>query len=187
VAALAQGDADATSDRQRGMDRYATSKLCAMVAAMELARRHPGTAFATFDPGLMPGTGLLRSGPWYARVAWRTVLRWIAPLLDDASTPKRSAKAARQLLLCAELAPGAVYGHDGALSRRVWQGARDPALAQRVVDESLSVLARRGASSPGSRAAASGGALRGELAHLAAERERAPAVVAAGADDDAGA
>jgi NAD(P)-dependent dehydrogenase (short-subunit alcohol dehydrogenase family) len=142
VERLARGEVDATSDRQRGMDRYATSKLCAMVTTMELARRYPKTTFATFDPGMMPGTGLLRTGPWYARAAWSSVLRWLVPLLDDTSTPERSAHAARKLLFDYDLTSGAVYGHEGTPSKRVWTGARDPRLAQRVLDESLAFLAQ---------------------------------------------
>lgn len=143
IEALARGEGDAPNDRRRGMDRYATSKLCAMVTAMELARRHPEIGFATFDPGMMPGTGLVRSGPLYARIAWSTVLRWLVPFLPDASTPERSARAAAALIVDRELEPGAVYGHDGGFSSRVWSGALDPELARRVLDESLRFLRRR--------------------------------------------
>jgi len=142
IAALARGDSDARSQRQAGMDRYATSKLLAMVAAMELAQRYPRVSFATFDPGMMPGTGLARSGPWYARLVWHTLLRWLVPWLGDASTPERSAAAARALLLAPEIASGEVYGYDGAPSERVWPRARDPELARRVLDESCAFLAQ---------------------------------------------
>ncbi len=111
-----------------------------MVTAMELARRYPDTAFATFDPGLMPGTGLVRTGPWYVRAAWHSVLRAVAPMLSDASTPAKSARSAIALISKDEVVSGEVYDHSGKRSSRVWEKARDPALARRVVDESLAFL-----------------------------------------------
>ncbi|MGC4118720.1 MAG: SDR family NAD(P)-dependent oxidoreductase [Myxococcales bacterium] len=145
IAALARGEMDAASDAQRGKDRYATSKLVSMVAAMELARRHPKVAFATLDPGMMPGTGLARANPWYLRFAWRAVLPWLVPLLDDASSPARSAAAARRLLLELPLESGEVYDFTARPSTRVWPEARSPELGRRVVDESLALLDQVGA------------------------------------------
>jgi len=143
IEALARGDVDASTDWQRGMDRYATSKLLSMVTAMELGRRHPNVAFATLDPGMMPGTGLMRTSPWYMRAAWNSVMRWLVPVLDDASTPERSAESAARLLLDLPITSGEVYDFRGEPSRRVWPKAREPELARRVVDESLQFLASR--------------------------------------------
>jgi len=154
IEALARGDCEASNDAQRGLDRYATSKLLSTVTAMELARRHAGTTFATFDPGLMPGTGLVRTAPWYVRASWSSVLRWVAPLLPDTSTPERSAASLSRLLLGERLTSGEVYGHDGTPSKRVWSGAREPTLAARVLDESLAALASRGTRAPLSTARA---------------------------------
>jgi NAD(P)-dependent dehydrogenase (short-subunit alcohol dehydrogenase family) len=139
-----RGECDASTDRQRGMDRYATSKLVAMLATTSLARRDAHTTFFTFDPGLMPGTGLARTAPPVQQWAWKNLLPWLAPLLPDTSTPERSAASLAKLLLEGSIQSGEVYGHDGAPSRRVWQGARDPELAARVLDESLAALAARG-------------------------------------------
>jgi hypothetical protein len=47
------------------------------------------------------------------------------------------------LLLDVPLASGEVYGHDGEPCRRVWTAARAPALAARVLEESLRFLAAR--------------------------------------------
>lgn len=143
VEALARGDAEATTDRQRGMDRYATSKLAVMTAAMALDLRVPDTRFVTFDPGLMPGTGLARTGTALERFVWSTVLRGLVPFLPDASTPRRSADAARWLLTAEELSGGEVYGVSRGPSSRVWTGARDPELARRVLDETVAFMEER--------------------------------------------
>jgi len=144
IAALARGDGDASSARQLGMDRYATSKLLNMVTAFELARRCSATrtAFFTLDPGLMAGTGLARTAPAIVRVLWSTVLPWIAPLLPDTSTPARSAAAAAWVLTAAGLTTrsGEVFSHDRRPSRRVWSEARSPDLARRAFEESLALL-----------------------------------------------
>lgn len=144
VEALARGDADGSSDRQRGLDRYATSKLLNMLTAMELARRIPAerTAFFTLDPGLMAGTGLARTAPAPVRLLWSTVLRWISPLLPDTSTPERSAAAAAWLLDDAGVVArsGETFDFEREPSRRVWLAARDPELARRALDETLALL-----------------------------------------------
>ncbi|MGE0659023.1 MAG: SDR family NAD(P)-dependent oxidoreductase [Reyranellaceae bacterium] len=137
---LAQGHAKRRSDRGRGMDLYATSKLLTMATSVELARRFPQTGFFVLDPGLMPGTGLIRTAPLPARLAWHSLMRWLVPVLPDASTPPRSALAARGLLLERPIAPGEVYDFDGAPSGRVWQLVRDPDFGRAVVDQSLAFL-----------------------------------------------
>jgi hypothetical protein len=144
IAALAAGESDGGSDRQRGMDRYATSKLLNTLMAMELARRIPAerTACFTLDPGLMPGTGLARTAPALARLAWAHVLPLLAPVLPDTSTPGRSAEAAAWMLTSPDAVAyhGEVVAFDRRPSRRVWQRARDPELARRALDESLAFL-----------------------------------------------
>lgn len=137
---LAQGHAQRRSDRGRGMDLYATSKLLAMATSVELARRFPQTGFFVLDPGLMPGTGLIRTAPLPARLAWHSLMRWLVPVLPDASTPPRSALAARGLLLERPIAPGEIYDFDGAPSGRVWPLVRDPDFGRAMVDQSLAFL-----------------------------------------------
>jgi NAD(P)-dependent dehydrogenase (short-subunit alcohol dehydrogenase family) len=63
--------------RQDGMRRYATSKLANVRTAYELARRlaDRGIDVNAFDPGLMPGTGLVREGPRALRLVWHTAAR----------------------------------------------------------------------------------------------------------------
>lgn len=142
IEALARGEAQRSSDRGRGLDLYATSKLLSMTTTVELARRHARTRFITLDPGLMPGTGLVRTAPLPVRAAWHSLLRWLVPLLPDASTPQRSAAAGRTLLLEGEPAAGEIYAFDGKPSRRVWDLVREAEFGRRVVDESLRFLQR---------------------------------------------
>jgi NAD(P)-dependent dehydrogenase (short-subunit alcohol dehydrogenase family) len=144
IEALARGESDGSSDRQRGMDRYATSKLLNMVTAMELARQIPRerTTFLTLDPGLMAGTGLARSAPAPVRFVWSKLLPYVARLLPDTSTPERSAAAAAWLLTDSGVVAqsGEVFGFDRRPSRHVWTGARDPQLARTALAESLAFL-----------------------------------------------
>jgi NAD(P)-dependent dehydrogenase (short-subunit alcohol dehydrogenase family) len=143
VAALARGEIEAPGPRQAGMDRYATSKLLSMVTAMALARRVDGVRFLTLDPGMLPGTSLVRTAPWWVRWSWSTVLRALVPVLGDASTPERAAAVVRRLLTDRNPHRSDVYDRTGAPSTRVWSTARDPALADRALDESLALLAGR--------------------------------------------
>lgn len=141
---LARGDSDATSPRQMGMDRYATSKFLNMVTAKELARRYPPEqiAFFTLDPGLMAGTGLARTAPAPIRAVWSSVLPWIAPLLPDTSTTERSGATAAWLMTADGLRSrsGEVFSYDRQPSRRVWERANETEVGRRVVEESLTLL-----------------------------------------------
>ena len=98
---VARGDLDDTvSAKQQGMDRYATSKLVAILHVYALARGTPagGPRWFAFDPGLMPGTGLARDRPAVERWAWSTVLPVLARAMPGASTPRRSAETYARLL-----------------------------------------------------------------------------------------
>jgi hypothetical protein len=124
------------------LERYATSKLLVMASTVELARRLPATRFVTLDPGLMPGTGLVRMAPWAVRMAWNTVLKWAVPVLPGASTPERSAEAARRILLEPRFRSGETLGVDG-MPARVWGKITDPAFGKMVLDQSLDFLKAR--------------------------------------------
>jgi NAD(P)-dependent dehydrogenase (short-subunit alcohol dehydrogenase family) len=89
---LAAGEGYPPGDvRQRGRDRYATSKLCNLLTARALARR--GVHAFAFDPGLMPGTGLARTMSAIERAAWKSVMRVLSYAMPGASTTGRSAAA----------------------------------------------------------------------------------------------
>lgn len=91
---------DAASVKQQGLDRYATSKLVAILHVYALARREKpdGLRYFAFDPGLMPGTGLARDRSALERFGWSTLMPLLVPLIPGASTPLRSASALALLL-----------------------------------------------------------------------------------------
>jgi NAD(P)-dependent dehydrogenase (short-subunit alcohol dehydrogenase family) len=144
IAQLAKGESDATNDRQRGLDRYATSKFLNTATGIELARRFQPTehVFSVLDPGMMAGTGLARSAPAPVRLLWSTVLKWISPLIDDASTTEKSAAAAVWMLTEAPASDihGAVYDFARKPSERVWEKVREAEVGRMVVEQSLSFL-----------------------------------------------
>jgi NAD(P)-dependent dehydrogenase (short-subunit alcohol dehydrogenase family) len=65
---------DAASGRA-GQCAYSTSKLGVNYLMQAWQARHEaGARFNVYDPGLMPGTGLVRTGPAYRQWAWNRVM-----------------------------------------------------------------------------------------------------------------
>jgi hypothetical protein len=97
---LAKGEYGNDTDvTQACRDAYATSKFCNIVSARIFARRHSQIArFFSFDPGLMPGTGLARKQPRAARWVWNHILPRLVPFLPGTSTPEKSAALLTDLL-----------------------------------------------------------------------------------------
>lgn len=82
------------SERGQALDRYATSKLCAIYHATALAA-DPSFADAhiyCIDPGLMPGTGLARQQNALVRFIWKRVLPMLPYFVEGVSSPEQSAK-----------------------------------------------------------------------------------------------
>ena len=107
AATVASGDLGRPgSDLEQALDRYATSKLCAILHVRALAARVPEdrARFFSFDPGLMPGTGLARDRSAAEQFAWRHVLPLLRPLVRGISSPEISGRALVERLL---LDPGA--------------------------------------------------------------------------------
>ncbi|MEV0295470.1 SDR family NAD(P)-dependent oxidoreductase [Nocardia sp. NPDC050710] len=83
---------DATESAQRdGRRRYSTSKLANLQTAYELARQLAprGITVNALDPGLMPGTGLVRDAAPTTQFLWRTVARALV-LLPGVNTARTS-------------------------------------------------------------------------------------------------
>ncbi|MHC5759814.1 SDR family NAD(P)-dependent oxidoreductase [Nostoc sp.] len=96
-----------------GRRRYTTSKLCNILCAYELSHRlqfqgystqqHPITV-NTFDPGLMPGTGIIRDYDLIKRFAWTFLLPGFCLFAPYVNTPNKSGKDLAKLILDPEFA-----------------------------------------------------------------------------------
>ena len=77
------------TQKYEGRQRYATSKLCNIMWTYALQRRlerSPGKKWTVnaFDPGLMPGTGLVREAPAILQFIWHNIMPrtiWLLRLL----------------------------------------------------------------------------------------------------------
>ena len=152
LAALAHPGPDTELPRTAGVRRYATTKLLAVATAAALAREHPAACITTFDPGLMPGTGLARQYPLAVRVLLSTVLPALR-VLPFASSPAASGRALAALL-CEDPSPAASGECVDHRLRRVRPSdrARDPAYQDRVLRESRALLDGLARSGPGGSA-----------------------------------
>lgn len=135
---VASGILDATaSDKQGAMDRYATSKFCDIVFALDMARRIPPdrVRFIAFDPGLMPGTGLARERSAAERWGWTNVMPVLRVLGSKVSSATRSGKALARLLADQSAAPESGLHIDFRLRRtEPWEEARRANLAADLYD-----------------------------------------------------
>ncbi|WP_111656258.1 SDR family NAD(P)-dependent oxidoreductase [Isoalcanivorax indicus] len=96
AAGTAHGDG---TDIQKGMDRYATAKLCAIAYARYMAHKDNAVQWFSFDPGLMPGTSLARERSWPERFGWHFFLPLLRFLVPGVSGPERSANALNNFIL----------------------------------------------------------------------------------------
>lgn len=93
-AALGQSSRQDRDERGRALDRYATSKLCAIYHAAAAAT---DGGFADvraycFDPGLMPGTSLAREQSAIVQFAWKRVMPALRHFAKGVSSPRKSAR-----------------------------------------------------------------------------------------------
>lgn len=104
---------------QAGRRRYTTSKLCAVLAAYEFARRiapHVAT-FNVFDPGQLPGTGIARDYRGIRGFGWRHVLPAFAHVPgNDIHTPAVAGGALARMVV--DPVPAMTTG--GYFSRGRW-------------------------------------------------------------------
>lgn len=109
---LAAGDLGTKgTDVLLGMDRYATSKICAILSARGLALEpNPKSiGFYCFDPGLMPGTRLARQRSGIQSFSWKYILPLIGPLLPGVSSARKSARALVKECIDAKSYPSGSY------------------------------------------------------------------------------
>lgn len=96
-----------------GRQRYATSKLVNVMWSYLLHRRLKQTV-VSFDPGLVPGTGLARETGPILRFLWHRVLPHILPLLrvlvsPNIHTPEESGTALAWLAVGDDIEKGKYY------------------------------------------------------------------------------
>lgn len=134
------------TELQKGLDRYATSKLCAILYALDMAARvrPEKAAFMCFDPGLMPGTGLARNRSAPERFAWRYVMPLVGRFVRGVSSPDRSARTlVDDILLAAKpLASGAYLEFNGSDAPHS-PLAKDRGLAAHLRDACEGILDRQ--------------------------------------------
>lgn len=65
----------------RGESRYSASKLCNAMHARALARDYPHLSIVSFNPNVVPGTGIARDRNVIQRFLWGTVAPALASLL----------------------------------------------------------------------------------------------------------
>ena len=140
IADLAKPKADIGSVRRAGLVRYVTTKQLAVATAAGLARERSDVHFTSFNPGLMPGTGLARDFPPLFRALWATVLRG-AVVLPFASSPTNSGMALAALV-CDETARVQSGGYVDFRLREVNPSirAQAPTYQQAVLSESRALL-----------------------------------------------
>jgi len=143
AATVAGGDLDpAASVRQAALDRYATSKFCDIVFALDMARRVPASQvrMVAFDPGLMPGTGLARERSAMERWGWSNVMPALRILGSKVSSASRSGAALARVLSDRAVAPESGLHLDFRLRRtEPWPEARRIDLATDLYDFSARV------------------------------------------------
>lgn len=97
---IAEGSYDDASDEQACKDAYATSKLCNIVTARAFGNNTGTTRnYFSFDPGLMPGTGLAREQGAVLLWVWKNVLPRLTSVLPGTSSTVQSSAVLADLLL----------------------------------------------------------------------------------------
>lgn len=112
---------DFEDNRNAGLRRYTTSKLCNLLFTYELSRRLAAAGDArlqstkvnAIDPGLMPATGLARSWPRPLRWVSRNVLPLLRLINDNVHDPQTSGERVAALTTGPEVFPGGRYFSNG--------------------------------------------------------------------------
>jgi NAD(P)-dependent dehydrogenase (short-subunit alcohol dehydrogenase family) len=117
---IARGETEFTSGTKMGQQRYATSKLCNVLAAYSFAdyfaQNGSEISVTAFNPGMMPGTGLARKFDAVSRFVWKNILPALRLFNKDVQTVEISGKA------LADLAAKSLY--DG-VSKKYFNGANE--------------------------------------------------------------
>jgi len=150
ISLLAHPDHDPRADRTAavgGMRAYSSSKLCNLMTALHLARSDEalsrGWSVLAYDPGLTPGTGLVRNQSWIVRFLIWPILPLIIPFSKGMNTRADAGRGLAELATTAEAPDGRVYA---ALrkGRLTWPDpsdiARDEQAARALWDDSARLV-----------------------------------------------
>lgn len=149
---LAYPAAEETDDAALiGRRRYTTSKLCNVLTAYELDRRLAAGEFGpatvtvnSFDPGLMPGTGLARDYSGIQAFAWRYLLPALTLIPGiNVHTPTRSARALARLITDPALENTSGRYFSGNRETRSSADSYDRAKAADLWDTSMALVGLR--------------------------------------------
>lgn len=151
--ALAHGVLGAAADHDKpfaaGQRRYTTSKLANVYFTYALARHLPaGVTANAFDPGLMPGTGLLRAAPAPIRFLGEHVLPHAIPLMrrvmyPNVHTVADSGAALARLVTDPALADTTGRYYEGTKAIRSSQESYDTDRADTLWADSLTLTTQR--------------------------------------------
>lgn len=146
--ASARGEWQPGGSAKPGMDAYATSKQCALVTGLALAREMPRLRINAVEPGFTPGTSL---GMGDVNATVRVLVKILVPVLVPLlmpfvkilSTPKRAARTLTAILVDPS-GPTGVYFDERGRPMQASALARDPAFQERLVAETRALLASAG-------------------------------------------
>jgi NAD(P)-dependent dehydrogenase (short-subunit alcohol dehydrogenase family) len=137
--ASARGEWAPGGSAMPGADAYATSKQCALAAAMAFAEENPRLYVNAVEPGFTPATSLARDANIFLRFLVSYILPIFAPFIKYWSTPKRAARVITKILIN-EAGQTGVYYDDGGRPMDGSKTVRDPAFRSRVVAETRALL-----------------------------------------------
>ncbi len=113
---LAHPERDPNRDRVAaigGMRAYSSSKLCNLMTARHLAEsdaaRAGRWAVFAYDPGLTPGTGLIRNQPWIVRTLVWPLLSLFVPFAKGMNTLADAGRGLAELATTASAPAGRTY------------------------------------------------------------------------------
>lgn len=142
--ASANGKWKEGGSKMAGIDAYATSKQCVLVAAMVLARETPRLHFNVAEPGITPGTGLGAGGNRFVHWIMGGMMRMMMLLPAFSrykSTPQKSAEMITKILTDTSGKTG-VYFDEKGIPMNGSEISRDVSFQERVVKETRALLAK---------------------------------------------
>lgn len=130
-----------------GLRAYSSSKLANMLTVRALAAQPEVVArritVLAYNPGLTPGTGLVRNQPWLVRAAWPLLLPIIKPFVGFMNTLDDAGGALAGLAIDVQPPPGRLYG-SLRQGRLTWPDpsdlARDDAVMRKMWDDSAALV-----------------------------------------------